>query len=109
MDIESNDGITESRDDSDLVPCFAWNWIRKSDGGAIANIGATRTAFGGFDSGAGKMSIEFFSTYESCETIGEMWSNAQIGYNMDVPWDYFTLEEFILLGDPSLKVGGYQI
>ena len=109
MDIESNNEITESRDGSDLVPCFAWNWIRKSDGGAIANIGATRTAFGGFDSGAGKMSIEFFSTYESCETIGEMWSNAQIGYNMDVPWDFFTLEEFILLGDPSLKVGGYQL
>ena len=109
MDIESNDRITESGDDSDLVPCFAWNWIRKSDGGAIANIGATRTAFGGFDSGAGKMSIEFFSTYESCETIGEMWSNTQIGYNMDVLWDFFTLEEFILLGDPSLKVGGYQM
>jgi hypothetical protein len=109
MDFESNDIITESRDGSDLVPCFAWNWIRKSDGGAIANIGATRTAFGGFDSGAGKMSLEFFSTYESCETIGEMWSNTQIGYNMDVPWDYFTLEEFILLGDPSLKIGGYQL
>ncbi|NHJ49334.1 MAG: hypothetical protein FK733_16210 [Asgard group archaeon] len=109
MDIESNDVLVESRDGSDLVPCFAWNWIRKSNGGAIANIGATRTAFGGFDSGAGKMSIEFFSTYESFTTIGEMWSNAQIGYNMDVPWDLFTLEEFILLGDPSLVVGGYQM
>ncbi len=109
MDFELNDIITESRHGSDLVPCFAWNWIRKSDGGAIANIGSTRTAFGGFDSGAGKMSLEFFSTYVSCETIGEMWSNTQIGYNLDVPWDYFTLEEFILLGDPSLKVGGYQM
>jgi hypothetical protein len=105
----SNDVKPGPRDGDDLVPCFAWNWIRKSDGGAIANIGATRTAFGGFDNGAGKMSIEFFSTYESCETIGEMWSNAQIGYNMDVPWDLFTLEEFILLGDPSLVVGGYQV
>jgi hypothetical protein len=105
----SNDVLPEPRDGDDLVPCFAWNWIRKSNGGAIANIGATRTAFGGFDSGAGKMSIEFFSTYESSETIGEMWSNAQIGYNMDVPDDLFTLEEFILLGDPSLKVGGYQM
>jgi len=109
MDIKSNDMNPGPRDGDDLVPCFAWNWIRKSNGGAIANIGATRTAFGGFDSGAGKMSIEFFSTYESCETLGEMWSNAQIGYNMDVPWDLFTLEEFILLGDPSLVVGGYQM
>jgi hypothetical protein len=108
MDIESNDVLSEPRESDDLVPVFAWNWIRKSNGGAIANIGATRTAFGGYDSGAGKMSIEFFSAYESSESLGEMWSNAQIGYNTDVPDDLFTLEEFILLGDPSLKVGGYQ-
>jgi len=72
-----------------LVPCFAWNWVKKDNGGAIATIGATRTAFGGFDSGAGKMS-------------------AQIGYINDVPYDAFTVEEFILLGDPSLKIGGYE-
>jgi hypothetical protein len=109
QDTDSNDILTKPRDGDDLVPCFAWNWIRKSNGGAIADIGATRIAFGGFDEGAGKMSIEFFSTYESCETAGEMWSNAQIGYNMDVPDDLFTLEEFILLGDPSLMVGGYPM
>lgn len=90
-----------------LVPVHAWNWLIKSNGGAIATIGATRTAFGGFDSGAGKMSIEFFSSYEESETVGEMMSKAQIGYHTDVPWDKFTIEEFILLGDPSLKIGGY--
>lgn len=91
-----------------LVPCFAWNWVKKDNGGAIATIGATRTAFGGFDSGAGKMSLEFFSAYESSETLGQMMTQAQIGYINDVPYDAFTVEEFILLGDPSLKIGGYE-
>lgn len=91
-----------------LVPCFAWNWVKKDNGGAIATIGATRTAFGGFDSGAGKMSLEFFSAYESSETLGQMMAQAQIGYINDVPYDAFTVEEFILLGDPSLKIGGYE-
>jgi len=91
-----------------LVPCFAWRLVKKSNGGAIATIGATRTAFGGFDSGAGKMSLEFFSAYESSETLGQMMTQAQIGYITDVPYDAFTVEEFILLGDPSLKIGGYE-
>ncbi|KYK26197.1 hypothetical protein AYK20_03895 [Thermoplasmatales archaeon SG8-52-1] len=99
----------EPREDPDLVPCFAWNWLIKgNEGGAIATVGATRTAFGGTNSGAGKMSIEFFSAYKSSETVGEMMTGAQFGYIMDVPWDLFTLEEFILLGDPSLKIGGYE-
>jgi len=91
-----------------LVPCFAWRLVKKDNGGAIATIGATRTAFGGFDSGAGKMSLEFFSAYESSETLGQMMTQAQIGYITDVPYDAFTVEEFILLGDPSLKIGGYE-
>ena len=99
--------ITQPEAEPQLVPCHAWNWLIKSKGGAIATIGATRTAYGGFDSGAGKMSIEFFSAYDESETAGEMMSKAQIEYHRDVPWDKFTLEEFILLGDPSLKIGGY--
>ena len=91
-----------------LVPCFAWRLLTKENGGAIATIGATRTAFGGFESGAGKLSLEFFSAYKGSETVGQMMSQAQIGYIDDVPHDAFTVEEFILLGDPSLKIGGYE-
>ena len=36
---------------SRLFPTFAWCIVKKSNGGAIATIGATRTAFGGIDSG----------------------------------------------------------
>jgi hypothetical protein len=36
-----------------------------------------------------------------------MFTQAQKDYLNDVLPDYMTLEEFILLGDPSLRVGGY--
>ncbi len=90
------------------LPCYAWSFIKHESGGAIATIGATRTAFGGVESGAGKMSIEFFSNYENSQTVGQMMTKAQNAYITDVPNDQFTVEEFILLGDPSLKMGGYS-
>jgi len=95
-------------DTSINVPCYAWCFIKHEGGGSIASIGATRTAFGGIDSGAGKMSIEFFSNYKNSDTLGQMMTKAQNAYIIDVPEDEFTLEEFILLGDPSLKIGGYS-
>ena len=108
FDIINRQKITyEPKDDEKLFPCFAWSWIIKENAGAIATVGSTRTAFGGFDSGAGKLSLEFFSSYETSETAGEMMTQAQIGYITDVPYDLFTVEEFVLLGDPSLKIGGY--
>ena len=94
-------------DTSVPLPVFAWCFVKHEGGGAIATIGATRTAYGGVDSGAGKISIEFFSAYESSETLGQMMTQAQNEYITDVPNDAFTVEEFTLLGDPSLKIGGY--
>jgi hypothetical protein len=90
------------------LSCYAWNFIKHKEGGAIATIGATRIAFGGVESGAGKMSIEFFKSYNITKMLGEMMANAQISYLNDVPSDQFTVEEFNLLGDPSLKIGGYK-
>jgi len=95
--------------DEDIkLPCYAWYFVKHEGGGAIATIGATRTAFGGVESGAGKMSIEFFKSYNSSEMLGQMMIKAQIAYLTDVPWDEFTIEEFTLIGDPSLKLGGYS-
>jgi hypothetical protein len=94
-------------DTSQRRACYAWAFINQESGGAIATIGATRTAFGGVDEGAGKMSIEFFSAYETSQNLGEMMTQMQNGYITDVPGDDFTVEEFILLGDPTLKIGGY--
>lgn len=92
---------------SKQLPCFAWAFLTHEGGGAIATIGATRTAYGGIDSGAGKMSVEFFSAYNSSEYLGQMVTKMQNGYITDVHDDAFTVEEFMLLGDPSLKIGGY--
>jgi hypothetical protein len=36
-----------------------------------------------------------------------MLTAAQNDYLNNVGKDYFTIEEFLLLGDPSLMVGGY--
>ncbi len=94
-------------DTSKRLPCYAWAFVSHQDGGAIATIGATRTAYGGIDSGAGKMSIEFFSAYHTSEYLGEMMTEMQNNYINDVHDDAFTVEEFMLLGDPTLKLGGY--
>jgi hypothetical protein len=93
---------------SKRLTCYAWAFLTHQGGGAIATIGATRTAFGGMDDGAGKMSIEFFSSYNTSQYLGEMITQMQNGYINDVHGDAFTVEEFILLGDPTLKLGGYQ-
>ena len=46
-------------------------------------------------------------SYEEGVTAGEMLTQAQIDYLDNVGKDYFTIEEYLLLGDPSLMVGGY--
>ena len=38
-----------------------------------------------------------------------MFFNTQNEYLDNVGRDYYTIEEFVLLGDPSLKVGGYPL
>jgi len=93
---------------SRLIPTFAWCMVKKKTGGAIATIGATRTAFGGIDSGAGCLSLRFFEGYATSETVAEMMTHAQNEYLATVPSDRFTVQEFILIGDPSLRIGGYE-
>ena len=92
---------------SRFFPTFAWCFVKKSYGGAIATIGATRTAFGGIDSGAGRISLDFFEAYSTSETVSQMLTKAQNDYITNVSYDRFTVEEFILIGDPSLRIGGY--
>ncbi len=100
-------------DPSVFYPCFAWCFLKKENGGAIATIGATRTAYTWVDkdgvyAGAGYLNVHFFKAYEEGVTAGEMLTYAQNDYINNVWRDYFTIEEFLLLGDPSLMVGGYS-
>ncbi|UCF12460.1 MAG: hypothetical protein JSW06_10560 [Thermoplasmatales archaeon] len=106
--------FTKIEDDpSVFYPCFAWWFLKKENGGAIATIGATRTAYTWVDNdgvyaGAGYLNVQFFKAYEEGVTAGEMLTYAQNDYINNVWEDYFTIEEFLLLGDPSLMIGGYS-
>jgi len=95
-------------------PCFAWYFIAQPTGGAIATIGSTRVAFTGVDEngphwGSGFLAYHFFSSYmnSSDKILGNIFANAQECY-LNSEWDRWTIQEFILLGDPSLKIGGYE-
>jgi hypothetical protein len=97
---------------NDRVQTFSWAIMNLEKGGAIATVGATRTAYtyvntNGVFGGAGYLDVAFFRAYEEGITVGEMLSLAQIDYINNVGKDYFTVEEFALFGDPSLRVGGY--
>jgi len=94
-------------------PCVAWVFLKHERGGSIATIGSTRTAYTwvneyGVFGGAGYLDVSFHKAYEEGVTAGEMLTTAQSDYINFVGRDYFTIEEFVLLGDPSLRVGGYQ-
>jgi hypothetical protein len=110
---------------------LSWWLTRKYDGGAIATLGytaypvATPGEDGDLDgnginepdcveSGYGYMQLEFFYAYgiEGKQYLGECWSYAVGSYSehFKIPnrtWHLHTIQSFVLLGDPSLKIGGY--
>jgi len=97
------------------TPGFAWSLVKKTHGGAVACIASTRVGMGGFvgdpfAGGSPSLHQKFFQAYEPGIHLSEMLMSAQNTYidthHPDFP-DYFTVQEFILIGDPSLKVGGY--
>ena len=63
----------------------------------------------GVYAGAGYLDVHFFKAYEEGITLGEMFKKAQVDYINKHPGDFFTSEEFILIGDPTLMVGGYPL
>jgi hypothetical protein len=101
------------------VPCFAWCLVKKPDGGAIATIGATETAITSVDEEgvhgqAGYLDLHFFMAYKPGIHLAHMLVSAQNDYlnsvargTADDRLYKMTVEQFILLGDPILKVGGY--
>jgi len=93
-------------------PNFAWSVVRLRGGGAIASVGSTRVAYTNVDedgphAGAGYLALHFFKSYYKGVGLGEMLVGAKNDYLNNVYKDPFTVEEFILLGDPSLRVGGF--
>lgn len=99
--------------------CLAWWLTRVKNGGAIATLGPTGLGYGmlgGFcTSGAGGwLWPEFFRVYgeEGKDVLGDVWTTTLINYITEFGpvldlTDAKTVEEMVLLGDPSLKIGGY--
>ena len=111
---------------------LGWWFARKINGGGIATIGytcfpvAAPGEYGDLDgdgnnepdcveSGYGYIQLQYLKGYgiEGLETLGECWSYAINQYlnAYKIPsmrWHLHTSEGFVLLGDPSLKIGGYS-
>ena len=104
-----SNNLFSSESDSDYEPCFAWKMVSHAGGGAIATIGATRIMLADSNIGGNEITFKFFKAYEENITLGDMMKKAQISYiNKDPMIMSYTIQEIILLGDPSLKIGGYS-
>jgi hypothetical protein len=111
----------------DCVPeCLAWRLIREENAGAIATITNTNICYGSFgdsdengilddaETYGGFLGVECFRLYgqETIEVLGDIHKIAVSNYLDNFPVQYDDIHcksvmEFILIGDPSLKIGGY--
>jgi hypothetical protein len=111
--------------------CLGWRLTRKIGGGSIATIGCTALGFtkedkDSFKGGINELEVEFFRQYgqNHVEVLGDTWKAALEWYIDTYPvsesdWDNATANDdawvdvqipqtWVLLGDPSLQIGGYQ-
>jgi hypothetical protein len=113
---------------------LSWGFVRTSNGGSVATIGYTIPPFFGMgehgdedndgieepdilEIGMGMLEPMVFYAHgmEGKQHLGDCWGyslNKYIDTFGDVedvwqPWNTATIHGFVLLGDPSLKIGGY--
>ncbi|MEA2053738.1 MAG: C25 family cysteine peptidase [Candidatus Thermoplasmatota archaeon] len=108
--------------------CWSWWLTRCIKGGSIATLGCTGLGYGEEDKqgevkkgGGDWIDILFFNEYgeNNVRILGEAWGKAIVSYLNEFPIDWNerafndtaldakTTQEWILFGDPSLKIGGY--
>ncbi len=99
--------------------CFGWYFVKLKDRGAIASIGNTGLGYGYLGRACnlglgGWISPEFFRQYEveGQEILGDAHGQSILNYIKEIgksdKIDMKTMEEWVLLGDPSLFMGGYE-
>ena len=107
--------------------CLSWALIVQKHGGSIATIGATAFSYESPDINLGVGGIEwldkqFFAEYGQNHTqiLGDAWSDSVTEVLKECPinWDDSAVdgsaiiaknvEEWVLFGDPSMKIGGYR-
>ncbi len=109
-----------------IPECWGWKLTRAIRGGSIATIGCTGLGMTKEDkdsfSGAGDfLEPSFFHEYDPEENniLGKIWGDTlslyldqyPIDWNTPAAWDFAidakTVQQWALLGDPSLRIGGY--
>lgn len=111
--------------------CFGWWIVRKVEGGAIASMGNTGLGYGAIGNNSdvdgdgvdlpdtveavgGYQEVMFFKSIdEGVDILGEAWGQANTYYlntfpGMEDQTDCKTVTQWPILGDPSLKIGGYS-
>ena len=105
----------------DWVPeCWSWELVKLKNGGSIATIGNTNLGYSYVGDYApeglgGWIEGRFFQSIavQNMETIGQAHTQAIRDYvnKFDINTDQLdckTVQGWVLLGDPSLKIGGYS-
>jgi hypothetical protein len=112
----------------EYVPeCWSERIIHQQHGGAIASIGCTALGYTKedkttFQGGINELETAFFHAYgqHNVTVLGDTWAAAITWYAQTYPVDWNTsalsdswidqkvLQSWALLGDPSLKIGGYS-
>jgi len=95
--------------------CFSWWLTRKIGGGSIASLGCTGLGYGVLDmiGLSAYLDYLFFYAYGQMgkHILGETWSAAVTEYISTTGFfgklDVKTVEQWPLIGDPSLMIGGY--
>ncbi len=109
-----------------IYECIAWRLVREKDAGMIAVITNTNICYGatgdsnenGIPDDAeqygGFLAVELFRLYaqEGIQTLGLLHQQALSNYASQAPVhtdkiSCKSIQEFILFGDPSLRIGGY--
>jgi hypothetical protein len=100
---------------------FSWRLVRNPNGGAIASMGNTGLGYGmpgkELTTGGGDswITIEFFRQYaeEGHDILGQAYQQTLTSYLQTFDMNDLaaghpkTVEQWVLLGDPTLKMGGY--
>jgi len=109
-----------------IPECWGWKLTRKIGGGSIATIGysgleLTKEDKESQEGAADYLDNSFFYSYgvKRIDVLGEVWKESIARYldaypiDWDTPaaWDFAmdakTVQQWVLLGDPSLQIGGY--
>ena len=106
--------------------CWSWALTREINGGCIGVIGSTGLSYESPDITRGEggcewLDIHFFEQYrqKGTDILGKCWGDTITGFlqNFTINWSDPTAtgdaliakncEQWLLIGDPSLKIGGY--